>query len=135
MITKISEAKTLVKCNSKDCKCKFDSLGCYSNQKWNNDKFQFQCKKYQKCKNDYNWNPSKSICENSAYLKIIADDLVIVCDVIISIKHSADVTNTISVNVRYTVSRNCDDKEVRFKMNFVFCTGFISDQSTIYSYL
>ena len=28
MITKISEAKTLVKCNSKDCKCKFDSLGC-----------------------------------------------------------------------------------------------------------
>ena len=53
MMIKISEAKTLVKRISKDCKCKFGSTACYSNLKWNNDKFQVECKKYQTCKNDY----------------------------------------------------------------------------------
>ena len=33
MITKINEAKTFVKHNSCDCKCKFDSRACNSNQK------------------------------------------------------------------------------------------------------
>ena len=40
MITKINEAKTLVKHNSCDWKCKFDSTTCNSNKKWNNDKCQ-----------------------------------------------------------------------------------------------
>ena len=92
MITKISETKTLVKRISKDYKCKFDSTACYSNQKWNNDKCQFECKKYRTCKNDSSWNPGKSICENSMYLKNIVDDSVIVCDVIISTR-GANVTN------------------------------------------
>ena len=40
MITKINGAKTLVKHNSCDWKCKFDSTTCNSNKKWNNDKCQ-----------------------------------------------------------------------------------------------
>ena len=37
MITRINEAKTLVKHISYDFKCKFKSTTCNSNQKWNND--------------------------------------------------------------------------------------------------
>ena len=33
------EAKTLVKHISCDCKCKFNSITCDSNQKWNNDAY------------------------------------------------------------------------------------------------
>ena len=43
MTTRINEAKTLLKHISCDCKCKFDSTGCNSNQKWNNDKCQWKC--------------------------------------------------------------------------------------------
>ena len=32
-----------------------------------------QCKNYLKCKKDYSRNPSTCICENSKYLKSIAD--------------------------------------------------------------
>ena len=37
VIKKINEAKTSVKHDSCDCKCKFNSTTCNSNQKWNND--------------------------------------------------------------------------------------------------
>ena len=37
MITRINEAKTLVKHISCDCKCKFNSTTFNSNQNWNND--------------------------------------------------------------------------------------------------
>ena len=42
-----------------------------SNQKWNKT-CQCEFKNY-KCKKDYSWNPSTGICENSKYLKSIAD--------------------------------------------------------------
>ena len=35
MITRINEAKTLMKHISCDCKCKFNSTTCNSNKKWN----------------------------------------------------------------------------------------------------
>ena len=35
-------------------------------------------------KKDYSWNPSTCVCENSKYLKSIADTSVIECDEIIS---------------------------------------------------
>ena len=38
-------------------KC-FDSTTCDSNEKWNNDKFQYECKNYHTCKKDCSWNPS-----------------------------------------------------------------------------
>ena len=53
MITRIYEAKTMVKHISCDCKCTFSSTTCNSNQKWNNDKCQYELKKYCMCKKDY----------------------------------------------------------------------------------
>ena len=50
----------------------------------------------------YNWNPSKCICENSKYLKSVADTSVITCDKIIFV-----MTNTIARNV----SINSDGKK------------------------
>ena len=71
MITKIIEAKVLVKYLSSNCKWKFDSETCNSNQKWNNDKCQCECKKCHACKKDCSWNPSTCICESSRYLKVL----------------------------------------------------------------
>ena len=52
IITRINEAKTLLKHVSYDCKCQLNSTTCNSNQKWNNDKCQFECKKCHTCKKD-----------------------------------------------------------------------------------
>ena len=46
---------------------------------------QLECINYRTCKKDYNWNPSTCICENSKYLKSIADSSVIECDGIITV--------------------------------------------------
>ena len=46
MITNKNEAKTLVKHISCYCKCKFNSTTCNSNQKWNNETCQCDCKNY-----------------------------------------------------------------------------------------
>ena len=73
MLTKISLVKTLIKHILCGCKCKFDSKTCNSNQKWNKEKCQRECKNYHKCKKDYSWNPSKCICKNGKYLKSIVD--------------------------------------------------------------
>ena len=50
MTKRINEAKALVKHISCDCKCKFNSTACKSNEKRNNDKWQCECKKYRTCK-------------------------------------------------------------------------------------
>ena len=70
-ITRRKKAKTLVNYISCDCKCKFDSTSCNSDQKRNNDKCQFVCKKYHTCNS---WNPNTCACENTRYLKTIVDD-------------------------------------------------------------
>ena len=44
MITNKDEAKAMTKHISCDCKCKFNSTTCDSNQKWNAKTFQFECK-------------------------------------------------------------------------------------------
>ena len=49
MITGINESKTLTKHISCECKCKFDGTRCNSNQWWNNDKCQCECKKHHIC--------------------------------------------------------------------------------------
>ena len=56
MIANKNEAKTMTKHISYDCKCKFNSITCNSNQKWNNKTCQCQCKIYHKYKKDCNWN-------------------------------------------------------------------------------
>ena len=44
MIAGVNESKTLTKHISCKCKAKFDGGKCNSNQKWNNDKYQCECK-------------------------------------------------------------------------------------------
>ena len=44
-ITGINESKTLTKHISCKCECRFEERKCNSDQWWNNDKFQCECKK------------------------------------------------------------------------------------------
>ena len=85
MITNKSETKATTKEISCDCKWKFNSTTCNSNQKWNNKTYQCECKNYRKCKKDYSCNPSTCICEKSKYLKSTADISVIECNKIITV--------------------------------------------------
>ena len=107
IITNKNEAKTMVKYIPCDCKCKFNSTTCNSNQKWNNETCQCECKNYHKCKMNYGWNPCKCVCENGKYLKSFNDNSKIVCDEIIYVMN----------NVPPNVSKNSDDKKIRNKMD------------------
>ena len=49
MIARINKSKTLTKHTSCECKYKFDGRKCNSNQKWNNDKCECECKKHIIC--------------------------------------------------------------------------------------
>ena len=68
---------------------------------------------------------STCICENSKYLKSIADTSVIVWDEIMSVLDivSTKMTNNIATNVLI----NSDDKKVRYKIHLFFAHSFISD--------
>ena len=68
-ITNKNKAKAMTEHISCDYKCKFNSTICNSNQKWNYKTCQCKCKKCRTCKKHYSWNPSKSTCDNSKYLK------------------------------------------------------------------
>ena len=63
------------------------------------------------CNKDYSWNRSTCTCENSKYLKSIADTSVITSDEIISVMDilSTKMTNTIATNV----TGNCHVRKVR----------------------
>ena len=110
----------LVKDISCDCECKFNGSTCYPNQKWNNDKWQCECKKCRECKKGYSWNLSICTCENSRYSKGIAEISVIACHEIINATDSASTNVTIitSIKVRSNMITNYDDKTVKYKMNF-----------------
>ena len=58
MITNKNEAKAMTEHISCDCKCKFNSTICNSNQKWNNKTYQCKYKNYSTWKKYYSWNPS-----------------------------------------------------------------------------
>ena len=83
MIANKNEFKAMIEHISCGCKCKFNSTTFNSKQKWNNKTWQCECKNYRKSKNM--WNPCPCICENSKYLKSIADTSVTECDKIITI--------------------------------------------------
>ena len=106
MITNKSGAKTFIKHISCDCKCKFHSITCNSNQKWDNESCQCECKNYSMCKKDYSWNHSTCVCENSKHLKYIVDNSKAVFDEIIY------VMDIVSTNVTSTVSINSNDEKV-----------------------
>ena len=102
MIKNKSEAKTLTKYISCDCKYKFNSTICNSNKNCNNKTCQCKYKSY-KCKKDYSWIPSICICENSKCLKSISDTSITDCDYIITVMDivSTTTTNTIYSNKCY----------------------------------
>ena len=52
MIKRISESKSLTKFIPWECKRKPDETKCKRNQWWNNNKCQFECKKYHICEKD-----------------------------------------------------------------------------------
>ena len=121
--TNKDEAKAMTEHISCDCKCKFNSTTCNSNQKWNNKTCQCECKNYRVCQKDYIWNPSTCTCENSKYLKIVVDTSVTECDEIVivmdnlSTKNTNTIatkkTNAIVTNTMITASINYHNKKVR----------------------
>ena len=118
MITNKIEAKPMTNHISCDCKCKFNSSICNSNQKWNNKISQCERENYCQCNKDCNWNPSTCICEKSKHLKSIADTLVNECDEIIIVINNVSTKkiNTVPIkkaNITSTALINCDSKNVR----------------------
>ena len=75
-------------------------------------------------KKNYNCHPSTCICENSKYLKSIADNSVIKCDEIISAMdiESIKMTNTIRTNA----SINCHSEKVRCKIDYILHTVLLA---------
>ena len=92
---------TMTKHISYECKCKFNRFN-NSNQNWRK-KRHCECRNYYKCKKDYRWNCNTCICENSKYLKGIADTSVTQCD---EIYIAMDIVSTIA-------SINSHHKKVR----------------------
>ena len=82
MTTNKNEAKAMTEHISCVCKCIFNRIISKTiiiknnNQKLNNTTSQCKCRNYRKYKKGYSWNPSICICENSKYLKSIADTSV-----------------------------------------------------------
>ena len=104
-ITNKNQAKAMA-----DCKCKFNSTICNSNQKWNNKTSQCEWKNYRTCEKDNSWNLSTCICENSKHLKSTSvteyDEVITVIDIISTKK-------AIATNVTSTASINCHSKKVK----------------------
>ena len=83
MINGLNKSKILTKHISCKYKSKFYGRKCISNQKFNNNKFQWKCKnpkEYNPCEKDYIWNPDTCSCENVEYLASTFEDSVIMCD-------------------------------------------------------
>ena len=59
------------------------------------------------------WNPSTCICENSMYLKGVADASVTECDGIVMDNLLTKKTYTIATNVAKTASINCHSKKIQ----------------------
>ena len=107
MVKNKNEAKAMTKHISCDCKCKFNSTTCNSNQKWNNKTCQCECKSHCKSKKDYSWNPGTRTYENSKYLKSMVDTSVITFDEIISLMDvvSTKKANALVINISNKLSQ------------------------------
>ena len=129
IVTNKNKAKTMEKHITCDCKCKFNTTACNSNQKWNDKTCQCEWKNYHKCKKDYSWSPSTCIFNNSKYRKCIADTSVISCDENRSVMDivSTTMTNTIATYA----SINFHTKKVK---DLYFAYSFIGDDVTIDNY-
>ena len=107
IITNKNEGKTMTKYVSCHSKCRFNSTTCNSDQKWNHETCQCECKNYRTWKNVYSWNPSAWIGENHTSA-IAFDESISVMDIL-----SKKLTNTIAKKV----SINSGGKKVRYKID------------------
>ena len=126
-ITKWHEAMTKhIPCN---CKWKINSTTCNSKQKWNNKTCQCECKNYRKCEKYYSLNPSTCFCENSKYLKSVADTSVTKCDkIVIAMKNlSTKKTSIITTNATATALVKYHSKKVKV----YFAYSFIINHNTV----
>ena len=105
LITRINEWKTLTQHISYQCKCKFHGKKCICNQKWYNNKSQYECKNLRKhnvWRKDYIWKTNTCSCENGKYLGSIIRDSVTMCDEIIEVTQATPTkpvpTKTIPTN-------------------------------------
>ena len=89
MIKEINESKILTKHISYKCKCRKRN----SNQKWNNNKCRFKCRKHHICEKDYIWNPTACNCGKGKYLASIIDDSLIMCNEIMHTETKTVITN------------------------------------------
>ena len=99
-----------------ECKCRFDGKKCNSDQWWNNDKCQCECKKPHLCEKYYIWNPSTYNCENGKYLAIIIDDSVITCN---------DVIESYDEETKTTPTSFNEKKETCKMQNFYILLAFL----------
>ena len=105
-MTIINESKPLTKHVAWVCKCKFDCRKCNSNQKWNRDLCQFDCKNKKNIV-----YPSICACECDNIEIYIWSELVITCDEI--------------VNMPQTVFRILMIKRQHMKWIITFCMLFL----------
>ena len=110
--TRINEAKTLVKHISCNCKYKCNSKTCNSDQKWNNEQCQRECK-------NHSLNPRHIFVKMVSIFKKMAYDPEIVCDETIYVMDSVliKMTNTRTTNVTSTVSMRRYNEKVRYKID------------------
>ena len=104
-----------------ECKCKFESRKCNSNQNWNNDKCWRECnylKKHHVCKKDYILSPAICSCEYGKYVASAIDDSVITCDETINASDSAptnfEIIRCFLVNQVLKKAQNCIFSEKTF---------------------
>ena len=100
----------------------------------NNKTCQCDCKIFSKCKKDYSLNPRTCICENSKYLKSLADTLVTKCDEIVIAINNLSTTkiNTITANIMSSGSTNFHIEKVR--NCYILHTKVISDHINFDNY-
>ena len=132
MITGISESKTITRHISCKWKCIFDETKYKSNQCWNNDKSQCECKKHHICEKDYVWNPTSCSCENGKFLASIMDDSAIICDEVI--KSYDEEIKTIPTNFNEK-NITCKTQNFYILLAFLLITITLLIAVSIYCYL
>ena len=70
----VNKTQFLVQHESCECKCRLNESACNSNQKWNQNKYSWECKELDdwiSCKDNYMWHPISSDCEYKTYVKLM----------------------------------------------------------------
>ena len=122
-ITGVNESRTLTKHISCKYECKFDSKKCNSNQKWNNNKCQCECKnpkEHRVYKKNYIWNPARCSCKNGKSIGSVIDDSLVKCDEIIK---ETKTTLTKTIPTKTTPTKTIPTKSTWTKTTLTKCTS------------